>query len=84
MTHIQNLLLKSLRYEPTFDGNMEPVYKYLENMSDREIAEKATGIPVQRAVELAQDASDWDGWMMLCRDEQLMLCRDEQLFGEAQ
>lgn len=72
-THIQNLILQAL---PPHE--LRPARAQMKKMTDEEIAAYYLNcpdcgtsiIPLPRAVELAQDASDWSGWMALCKREQ--------------
>jgi hypothetical protein len=73
MSHIRTLVLKAL-----LPHQLKPARRKMATMSDEEIASPyltcpECGIPIiplSRAVELAQDASDWSGWMALCKREQ--------------
>ena len=72
-THIQNLVLKAL---PPHE--LKPARVKMKTMSDEEIAASYLTcpecdtpiIPLPLAVELARGASDWCGWMALCKREQ--------------
>jgi hypothetical protein len=80
-THIQNIVIAALAPHERKHGRI-----HLKTMTDIEIAakylccpccqkkgatdEEAAYIPLSKAVDLAQDASDWSGWMALCKREQ--------------
>jgi hypothetical protein len=73
MSHVKQLVLEALSAH-----QLKTARAKMKSMTDEEIArpyltcpECGTPIiPLSRAVELAQDASDWSGWMALCKREQ--------------